>query len=425
MNEVFPPPNFIPAPSTVEGIEVYIPTPPLEEAHREIVDFKCPQCGATTAYSVADGGLTCTYCGYYEPSKKDIVGKGAEEFEFKVETMERAVRGWGQARKELQCQNCGAATSLPPEMLTYTCLFCGSNKVIQREAPQDVLRPRFLVPFKIEPNGCQKIGRAWLRTSWMTPASLRRLAQFGGFSPIYLPFWTFDAYTRADWRAEIAHTKTERYHSGGKWKTRTVTKWKWESGHAELDIDDLLIEGTSRLSDILLDRIRDHDLSHLVPFEPEYLAGLQAQAYEISLDKAWEAARKKMREMTKHACRGQASGPRIRNLCMTIDFEKETWRYILLPIYVATYRFENRTFQVLVNGQTGTIAGQRPVSWFKVGLASAAVLAPGLLLGFAAAIALFFGGMGLMIGSIAAIVLLMGAGMVVKWVQEAMRMDDA
>lgn len=132
-----------------------------------------------------------------------------------------------------------------------------------------------------------------------------------------------------------------------------------------------------------------------------------------------------MREMTKHACRGQASGPRIRNFGMTMDFEKETWRYILLPIYVATYRFENHTFQVLVNGQTGTIAGQRPVSWLKVGLASAAVLAPGLLLGFAAAIALFFGGMVLVIGSIAAIVLLMGAGMVVKWVQEAMRMDDA
>ena len=425
MHKAFPPPSFIPAPSTVEGIDVYMPAPPLEEAHREIVDFKCPQCAATTAYSVADGGLTCAYCGYYEPPKKDIVGKGAEEFEFKVETMERAVRGWGRARKELQCQNCGAATSIPPEMLTHTCPFCGSNKVIQREMPHDVLRPRFLIPFKIEPNTCQKIGREWLGTSWMTPLSLRRLAQFGGFAPIFLPFWTFDAYTRADWRAEIAHTETEKYYSGGQRKTRTVTKWKWESGHAEVDIDDLLINGTSRLSELLSARIRDHDLKHLAPYEPEYLAGLQAQAYEVSLDKAWDTARKEMREMTKQMCRGQASSSRIRNFSMTMDFEKETWRYILLPIYVATYRFENRSFQMLVNGQTGTIAGQRPVSWLRLGLASLAVLAPGLLLGFVATIALFLGGMGLVIGSIAVIVLLMGAGMVVKWVQEAVRMDNA
>ena len=154
MNEPFPPPNFIPTSSAVQGIEVYKPAPPPAEVHREIVDFKCPQCAATTAYSVADGGLTCTHCGYYEPPKKTIVGKGAEEFEFKVETVLKAADGWGRARKELRCQNCGASTSVPPDMLAYTCPFCGSNRVIQRDAPQDVLRPRFLIPFKIEAGAC-------------------------------------------------------------------------------------------------------------------------------------------------------------------------------------------------------------------------------------------------------------------------------
>ncbi len=102
MTAPFPPPNYIPTESTVEGIEIYMPAPEGEGAqpHREIVDFKCPQCGATTAYSIADGGLTCAHCGYHEPPPKEIVGKGADEFEFKVETIERAAHGWGEQRSE-------------------------------------------------------------------------------------------------------------------------------------------------------------------------------------------------------------------------------------------------------------------------------------------------------------------------------------
>jgi Zn finger protein HypA/HybF involved in hydrogenase expression len=138
MTQSFPPPNFIPTESAIEGIEVYEPAPVKEEEHRETVDFTCPQCGAGTAYSATDSGLTCTHCGYYEPPQKAIVGKGAERFEFTVETMERAAHGWGEARKELQCQNCGAYTSVPSDSLTHTCPFCASNKVIQQEAPQDV-----------------------------------------------------------------------------------------------------------------------------------------------------------------------------------------------------------------------------------------------------------------------------------------------
>ena len=170
-----------------------MPAPSDEGEYRETVYFACPQCGATTAYSASDGGLTCTHCGYYEPPEKEVVGKAAERFEFTVETMERAAHGWGEARKELQCQGCGAYTSIPVDSLTHTCAFCGSNKVIQRQAPQDVLRPRFLIPFKIETDACHTIAREWLGSSWMTPGSLKRLAQVAHFTGIYLPFWTFGA----------------------------------------------------------------------------------------------------------------------------------------------------------------------------------------------------------------------------------------
>ena len=427
MKKTFPPPGFVLTESAVAGIEVYMPAPVKPEEERETVDFKCPQCGATTAYSVADGGLTCTHCGYYEAPEKPVVGKQAAEMEFTPQALAQAALGWGAERKELACQSCGALTSTPSESLTHTCVFCGSNKVIQRLAAQDMLRPRFLIPFKVEVGKCQGITQQWLGSSWMTPAALKKVAGLQAFASVYLPFWTFDSVTTADWRAEVGHDETESYYDSTdkEWKTRTVTVWRWESGKVRLSIDDLLVEGTGRLSAVLLDKIKAYNLNELVSYEAKYLAGFHARAYDVPLEKAWEVGRQQMREMTRQACREQASTSQIRNFSMNLDFGDESWRYVLLPVYVAAYRYEDKIYQVMINGQTGVVAGQWPVDWTKVWLVIAALLAPGLLLGLLGVITLPIGGLGVVIGGAGFVLLIVGLVISVIIGVRANRMDEA
>ena len=367
--------------SAVSGITVYMPRP-IAEKHEEVVDFRCPNCDGATAYNADDGGLTCSFCGYHEAPQQAVVGKGAEEFEFTVETMHRAAHGWGAERKELVCNSCNAHTTLSTDMLTHTCPFCASNQVVQERAPQDVLRPRFLVPLTVTLDACREKTAVWLRSSWMLPKELDRLARTAEYTPIYIPFWTFDADTQAAWRAEVGHTKTTRVRVGGKWQTRTKTVWRWESGQANLNLDDLIVQGTNQLSGKLLQKgLRRYDLNKLVPYDAAYLAGIQAQAYDIGLEEAWELGRRRMRERTKDACLSQASANKIRNFSMNLEFHNESWRYILLPIYLATYRYGTESYQVLINGQTGQLAGQRPVDWRKIWLVIGALLAPGIILG--------------------------------------------
>lgn len=369
------PKGFIAAPSAVPGITVYKPAPKREKLD-EVVRFSCPQCGGETAYSVDDGSLTCAYCGYHEAPRKAVVGRNAESFEFTVDTVERAVNGWGTTRKDLVCDNCGAQISLPEGALAATCPFCASNKVIHHRAAQDVLRPRFLVPFEIEEYGCQKILREWLGGSWLVPKDLRRMAVVSSFTPMYLPYWTFGSTAVADWKAEVGRTET--YRSRGKTRRRTV--WRWENGQVQHDFSDLLVRGTDHVSLRLLEQVGDFDLDALVPYEARFLAGMQAQAYEVGMESAWQEARKNMREETREMCRSRASTKKIRNFSMHLDFKDESWRYILLPVYINTYRFENKPFQLLINGQSGEIAGQRPADWRKIGLAAAGLMLPGLLL---------------------------------------------
>jgi hypothetical protein len=214
---------------------------------------------------------------------------------------------------------------------------------------------------------------------------------------VYLPFWTFDARIASAWRAQVGYERQERYYDAGskEWKTRTVIDWRWEDGQVTVQVDDLLVDGTTRASRNLLERLKPFHLGDLAAYAPEFLAGWQAQAYDVSLTQAWETGKALMRERAMQACRESIHSAHVRNFSMTADFADEVWRYILLPVYVANYPFEGKLYQVMVNGQSGAVAGQKPVAWWKVWLAIAALLVPAVVLGVIGLITLPLGGAGM------------------------------
>ncbi len=433
--EKFAPEGYVPTRSAIEGITVYMPAPEIETLE-ETVSFSCPNCGGKTAYNVREGGLSCTHCGYYQQPEGRVVGRRAEAREFRTERSrqqkeERIRRAlgqappataaaaavssgaadesteepfpfddpvgapgqgldqpdadydWGEDRQQLECGNCGAEILLAPQALTHTCPFCGSSQVIQTRFKQDKMRPRYLIPFKVEVEEAREIILEWLDSSWMTPRDLQKRAGLDELTGIYLPYWSFSAQCSADWKAQVGHT---RWYTDSKGNRRSRTVWKWESGSVREHIQNLLVPGTNKLNVRLLEEITQFNLGDLVEYDPAYLAGFNAQTYDVELDSAWSEGRRRMGEMTKRACKKQASTNKIRNFSMNMDFDNETWRYILLPVYLTTYRYEDETFQVKVNGQMGEITGQRPVDWRKVLVACAATLVPSLLIALAALI---------------------------------------
>ncbi len=407
---IFPPPGYAPVNSKVPGIEVFALLDSAATAaskRPEVIDFKCPQCGATTSFNVDAGALFCEHCGYRETPETKVLGKGAQEFEFKVETLERSQQGWGTNRKEMACQRCGALVSVPPDALSYTCSFCGSNKVLYREPLQDVLRPRYLIPFRVDAQICRNTIRQWLGSSWMTPNQLQDAARLDRFQPIYIPYWTFDSLANARWKAQVGHEVRESYYVNGERRERTRIVWRWESGTVNKQFDDLFVPGTTRLNLSILGKIDQYQMAEMVLYEPRFLAGMQAQAYDVPLEQSWEAGRQVMREQTRQACMDRASTSRVRDFSMVLDFQDETWRYILVPIYTSVYTFQEKPYQVIVNGQTGKIAGPRPVDWTKVWLAVGAIVAPGAILSLLGLLTLMLQ-VGVLIGGLGFFLLIIG-----------------
>lgn len=410
-----PPPDFQPVESAVDGILVFAPRPE-SPAVAAPVTYKCPNCGATTHYDVAAGGVACEYCGFTATVEAEQVGLRAVEHEFTLETVNQAEQGWGVERLEMHCESCGANLLVEHGALAVTCAFCASNRVNVHPAPTEVLRPRFLIPFKLKAADVRTRAKEWLGRGWYHPAELSQTAVVDKFRGIYLPFWTFDARISANWRAEVGYERQERYYDHGdkEWKTRTYIDWRWENGHVEVMFDDLTVTGSARLSRRILDRLYPFNLNDLVAYSPDFLAGWQAQAYEVNLNDAWEDGRRQMREQAKEACYADIPTHHVRNFGMTADFADEEWRYVLLPVYLAVYRFQDHIYQVMVNGQTGTVAGQKPVAWWKIWLVIGLLFSPGLCLGLVSLPLMLAGGVGVFT-IILALILLVVAGAVSFW----------
>ncbi len=406
-----PPSGFQLVTSAIQGITVYSPRP-AEAAVEEPTTYKCPSCGATTRYDIAAGGVACEHCGYTAPAQAQKVGVQAQRSEFTLETLNQADaygEGWGLDRRVLHCDSCGAELAIAEGALTATCPFCASNRVNVRTSPSENLRPRFVIPFKVTPDVVRQRAREWLGKGWFHPSGLADSTAIDRFSGIYLSFWTFDANIGSDWNAEVGYERQEHYYdsSAKEWRTRTVIDWRWENGHVVTQVKNLLVAGTSRLSHLILERVYPFNLNDLVTYSPDFLAGWQAQTYDITLPKAWETGKAVMRDKAKAACYEDIPTHHVRNFSMSADFSDEAWRYVLLPVYVAAYPFEGKTFQVMVNGQTGMVAGQKPVAWWKIWLAIGLLLGPGLLLGLAGLI-LTAAGVGVLLLGIAFILLIIG-----------------
>jgi hypothetical protein len=197
---------------------------------------------------------------------------------------------------------------------------------------------------------------------------------------LYIPYWTFDAQVHADWTAESGYYYyvTETYRDAqGELKTRQVQKIRWEpsSGHLDHFFDDELVPASRGVQPEMLRRIEPFPTKQLVPYQAEFLSGWVVERYQIDLLAAAKQAREEMDGEMERLCSAAVPGDTQRNLQVDTDYSGQTFKHILVPVWLLTYNYGTRNFQVVINGYTGTIAGKYPKSWVKITLAVLAVLA--------------------------------------------------
>ena len=355
------------------------PTRPETEFIRT---FPCAGCGAKLAFAPGTRELRCEYCG----TANQIAENDArvEELDFETFLKELEGRGETEEAETVRCGKCGAEQTLPAHEFANFCAFCRAP-VVARGYANRHLKPKSLVPFQVDRSRAQEAFRRWVRRLWLAPGDLKRYAQSdAGLDGVYLPYWTFDCSTASDYRGERGddyytdETITTR-NSAGETVTQTRrvkhTRWSPASGHVDALHDDVLVMASKTLPEAILGAAARFDLKGLVPYQPDFVSGFRAEAYQLGLREAFPVARRAIDATVDALVRRDIGGDQQRVHAVSTRYDAVTFKHVLLPVWISAYRYRDKVYRFLINGQTGEVSGESPKSWWKIALLVLGVLA--------------------------------------------------
>jgi DNA-directed RNA polymerase subunit RPC12/RpoP len=355
---------------------------PEPQEHR----WPCAQCGAQLRYAPGQTSLTCSHCGHVQAIVSDTPWSRAEalrELDLAKGLQDDLSSGDMVEVRTSSCPNCGAQVEISGATHATECPFCATPVVLDTGTHR-LIKPQAVLPFVLTEPEARKAMIAWMGSLWFAPGTLLEYARKGrAMKGIYTPFWTFDADTASRYsgqRGEYYYeSRTVSVRVNGRTEQRQEqvrhTRWYPASGRVARDFNDVLVMASHSLPRKLGDELTPWDLGKLVPYAPEYLAGFQAEGYTVPLAGGHSEARDRMADVIRSDVRRDIGGDEQRISNIDTSWTAETFKHILLPVWMAAYKYNGKSYRFVVNGQTGEVQGERPWSIWKIAFAAFLVLA--------------------------------------------------
>lgn len=340
--------------------------------------FPCPECGSEMRFDPESNKLKCPYCGH----EQDFDGEGETglantELDFKAALANDLPEEDMEETRVTDCSNCGAQVEFEGDTYSKECPFCASPIVLEPRTSKQI-KPKGVMPFVLSEDKARDEMTKWLGKLWFAPNNLREYARKGRkMQGIYVPYWTYDAQSESDYAGQRGtyYYVTESYTTteNGKTvtKTRQVRKTRWHrvSGHISKWFDDVLVLASKALPKRFTDKLAPWDLSALVNYNPNYIAGYSAEAYTVELAEGFTEAEAIMEREIRALVHRDIGGDEQRINALNTILSSLTFKHVLLPVWLAAYKYQGKTYRFVVNGQTGKVKGERPWSKVKIALA--------------------------------------------------------
>ncbi len=358
------------------------------EEHR----FPCETCGSDLRFDPGGDRLICDHCGSVESIDHGPWDRTEAIAEQDFYAALRAIASdveMVEARIS-QCPNCGARIEFDSALHAKECPYC-ATPVVTDTGSERQIKPRAVVPFALTEEEARQEMSNWLGSLWFAPNGLTEYARKGRkLSGVYTPCWTFDAETKTRYTGQrgIEYTTTRTVTRNGKRQTQSQTKVRWTSvsGRVSRFFDDVLVVASTALPEKFRAGIGQWDLTRLEPYLPHYLAGFRAEAYTVSLKEGYEQGRAIMDRQIHRDIKFDIGGDRQRVQSVETRVSDVTFKHILVPVWLAAYKYRGASFRFVVNGQTGQVVGERPWSIWKLAFAAIIVALIAGVVGYTAAV---------------------------------------
>ena len=319
---------------------------------RDNRDFPCPNCGADLRFHPGSSMLKCTHC----EAEVDVPHIDDEEAQEEHDLRAQIASGIALETFDtpsLNCTTCGASVEFDADEHSRFCPFCDSAIVADVTLQRSIV-PQGLLPFAVQEKEAHELMYGWLDARWFAPGGMTDKAAQEHFSGVYVPTWTYDADTVTPYTGK----RGRRVRSG---KTTRIV-WTRVSGTVTGNFDDVLVSGSHSVSVEFKDALAPWPLRDLETYQTEFLAGFRAENHTLGLEEGYAESQLFMRAKIRDWIKKDIGGHKQIITSAKTKFSQETFKHVLLPVWITHYTLEGTRYRMSVNGQTGKVYGQRPFS---------------------------------------------------------------
>ena len=344
--------------------------PRFQQAHTAAQTYPCGGCGARLEFRPGSTAMQCPYCGF----RQEITSGDRQIREIAFAELANLPRKpVGSIGKYVfACQRCAARTET--NETASVCQFCGAPLVIDAAASGQIV-PEGVLPFQLDRAAVREAMRKWTSSRWFAPTALKKVTETEATKSTYVPHWTYDSQTVSYYTGQRGehYYVTETYTDGdGRLQTRRVQKTHWYPARGTVGraFDDVLVPGSMVLPVKKVDDLAPWPLEQAAPYQPQFLSGHFSLRYDVEPENGFEEAKNRMAPVIAEDCRQDIGGDVQRVDSVNTQHNAVTFKLMLLPVWVASYVYSGKNWQILVNGRTGEVQGERPYSKAKIAIAA-------------------------------------------------------
>ena len=331
-----------------------------------VTTYQCPACGGGLQFGSESGLLECPFCHSHftvdeiEQRYREAhdAGKAGSEHTHTAEVPLEDSSAWENDMVNCSCPSCGAQVFSDAVTMATSCPFCGNPALVQ-ERFSGALKPDMVIPFKLDKEAAIHALKQRYRRKPLLPRLFSQNNTIEKIQGIYVPFWLFDTSVHA--RGWFNATNVHVHRQGNYEITETEYYDVYREGN--MQFEKVPADASVKMADDFMDSIEPYNYAELTPFQPAYLTGYLADRYDVSREDAGKRIERRCGNTAMSMLQGEVTGyTTVSEQRRDIDVKWDRVHYVMLPVWVLHTRWQNEDYVFMMNGQTGKLAGDLPVS---------------------------------------------------------------
>ena len=343
----------------------------------QITNYQCPSCTGPLHFDGASGMLACDYCGskftvqeiealYRDKDEAAAAASAAAQAQAEQQAQEPdyAPSNWAEDEglRVYNCPSCGAELICDETTAATSCPYCNNPSIVPGKL-SDMLKPDWVIPFKLDKEAAKKALKNYYRGKKLLPNAFSDRNHIEEIKGVYVPFWLFDGTVDADMRFQ--GTRVNSVTTGR--EIITTTEYYRVRRSGVVSFDKIPADASSKMPDAHMDAIEPYDYSELKPFSNAYLPGFLADKYDVKPEDCYARVDLRAQNTAEELLAGTVSGyssctPESRQ----ISVRRTRTSYALLPVWLLATKYDGKNYLFAMNGQTGKLIGDLPVSKGKM-----------------------------------------------------------